>query len=421
VKARRRGIAVLLVNNVLMTAGFFMLIPLLSVHLTQHLGYTGAIAGAVLAVRQLTQQGLMVFGGALADRIGYRPIIAAGMLIRSLGFFGFAFAETLPAVLASAIVAALGGALFEATGKAALAALAPPEERARLFSLGAVVGGIGTTGGPLLGVVLLPIGFLYVGLAAGSFFFVAFVISLLLLPPLAGAVPGTGGFRQTMSSVSRDRPFLWFTALLMGYWLLHNQIYISVPLRATQVTGGAAIVGLLYAVNAGAGLVLQYPLVRWASRRFSPVIIVGAGIALMGVGLALFGFVGTDSTAALALMLTAVIVFAAGRALVEPTKDAVTAAMAPPGAMAAYFGISFLALAVGGSIGNYAGGWLYDVGSDTGLFALPWLVFLVIGVVVAAVTLASASRLQARMDGQGSSRGTPAGPLRVARSPASSA
>src|SRR5690349_529748 len=126
---RQRGIAVLLTNEALTWGGFYMLIPLLSVHLTRDAGYSGALAGTVLAVRQFTQQGLMLFGGALADRVGYRPVIAAGMLIRALGFFGFALSDRLPAVLGAAIVAALGGALFEASGKAALAALTPPEGR----------------------------------------------------------------------------------------------------------------------------------------------------------------------------------------------------------------------------------------------------------------------------------------------------
>ena len=389
--AARRGVYVLLANSALMSAGFFMLIPLLSVHLTQNLGLSGAAAGAVLAVRQLTQQGLMVFGGALADRVGYRPIIALGMLVRALGFFGFAIADTLPVIIASAIVAALGGALFEATGKAALASLVSAEERPRVFSLSALAGGLGSTGGPLLGVALLSRSFAWVGIASGAFFFAAFVISALLLPPMAGSGAAAPPLRRTLGAVARDRRFLTFTALLTAYWLLHNQIYISVPLWAARVTGGAEVIGLLYAVNAGAGLLLQYPLVRWASRRASPTTLVGAGIAVMGIGLGLFVFA-IPGPAVIALMCGAVIVFAAGRALVEPSKDVVTSTLAPPEQLAAYFGISFLALAVGGSAGNYLGGWLYDLAVETGASAVPWLSFVLFGVLAGGLTFRYASR-----------------------------
>ncbi|HEU5315617.1 MAG TPA: MFS transporter, partial [Chloroflexota bacterium] len=227
---RQRGIAVLLANSALMSAGFFLLIPLLSVHLTQDVGFSGAAAGAVLAIRQLTQQGLMLFGGALADRVGYKRVIAAGMLVRAVGFLGFGLGDSLPVILASAVVAALGGALFEATGKAALASLAPPAARARLFSLSALAGGVGTTCGPLLGVWLLRFSFRWVGVAAGGFFLVAAVLSAALLPALSGPAGAAPPLRRTLSRVARDRRFVVFTALLTGYWLLHNQIYISVPL-----------------------------------------------------------------------------------------------------------------------------------------------------------------------------------------------
>ncbi|MGH2353768.1 MAG: MFS transporter [Chloroflexota bacterium] len=378
--------AVLLANSALMSAGFYLLIPLLSVHLTQNAGFSGAAAGAVLAVRQLTQQGLMPFGGALADRVGYRPIIALGMLVRALGFFGFALGDDLSVVLLSAVVAALGGALFEATGKASLAALAPDAERPRLFSLSALAGGIGTTGGPLLGTLLLPLGFAWVGIAAGVFFVLAGILAALLLPPLAPPGGGAPSLGQTLRAVSRDGAFLRFTALLTGYWFLHNQIYISVPLRAVQVTGSAGIVGVLYATAAAAGLALQYPLVRLASRIMTPASTVAAGVALMGAGLGMMGLAGGPSS--VAVLVLSVVVFAAGRALAEPTKDVVVAGMAPAGSLAGYFGVAFLALAAGGSAGNYAGGWLFDVATATGSAVLPWLVFAVCGLLIAGALFA---------------------------------
>ncbi|MGI8424851.1 MAG: MFS transporter [Chloroflexota bacterium] len=388
----RRGVYVLLANSALMSAGFFMLIPLLSVHLTQNLGFTGAAAGAVLAVRQLTQQGLMVFGGALADRVGYRPIIALGMLVRAVGFFGFAIGDSLPVILGAAVVAALGGALFEATGKAALAALVPLEDRARVYSLSALAGGIGTTAGPLVGVALLKLSFAWVGLASGAFFFAAFVVSAILLPPMRGAGSTAPPLRRTLRAVSRDRRFLTFTALLTAYWFLHNQIYISVPLWATHLTGSPDAIGFLYAINAAAGLAFQYPLVRWASRHVPPPTLVAAGIAVMGAGLGLLALAGVGPSA-LWIMAGGLVVFAAGRALVEPSKDVVTSGLAPPDQLAAYFGVSFLALAVGGSAGNYFGGWLYDVASPSGLTSLPWLLFAAFGLAAGTLTLAVMPRL----------------------------
>ncbi|MCA9995276.1 MAG: hypothetical protein KDE56_06000, partial [Anaerolineales bacterium] len=69
-QARQRGLTVALVTWFLMNAGFFLIIPLLSVHYVDDLGWAAAFIGVVLAVRQFLQQGLTLFGGALADRVG---------------------------------------------------------------------------------------------------------------------------------------------------------------------------------------------------------------------------------------------------------------------------------------------------------------------------------------------------------------
>ncbi len=98
----------------------------------------------------------------------------------------------------------------------------------------------------------------------------------------------------------------------------------------------------------------------------------------------------------LIVMAAGIVIFAAGRSLAEPTKDTVTSTMAPPDQLAAYFGVSFLGLALGGSAGNYAGGWLSDVAAATGLLSLPFLVFLVFGAAAGLLTLAAAPYLAAR-------------------------
>ena len=68
--ARQRGLYTLLADTFLMWAGFFMIIPLLSIYYVEQLGWAAASIGVVLAVRQFTQQGLTILGGALADKLG---------------------------------------------------------------------------------------------------------------------------------------------------------------------------------------------------------------------------------------------------------------------------------------------------------------------------------------------------------------
>ncbi len=85
-QARNLGKYFLLLDNMLVVLGFFVVFPLISIHFVEQLGWPGLVVGFALALRQLFQQGLGIFGGAIADRFGAKPMIVLGMLLRAIGF-----------------------------------------------------------------------------------------------------------------------------------------------------------------------------------------------------------------------------------------------------------------------------------------------------------------------------------------------
>lgn len=50
------------------------------------------MVGIAPGLRQRVQRGLGIFGGAIADRFGAKPLIVAGMLMRAAGFACMALA-----------------------------------------------------------------------------------------------------------------------------------------------------------------------------------------------------------------------------------------------------------------------------------------------------------------------------------------
>jgi MFS transporter, DHA1 family, multidrug resistance protein len=387
--ARRRGLVALLTITFLMFCGFFMVIPLVSVHYVEDLGFAAATVGLALAVRQLLQQGITVVGGMLADRFGVRGLIGLGVLIRAVGFVALAWATTPALLFVAMVLSALGGALFEAPARAAVAALAPAEDRARYYSLNGVISGLGMTIGPLLGALLIRLNFQAVCLAAAGCF-VLIIGAVLLLPPLRIAEAGSS-MAQGVSRALRDRTFMRFTALLMGYWFMWVQLTISLPLAAERLTGSSDSVGMIYALNAGLTVVLQYPALSAAERLLPPLPILIIGMALMALGL---GAVATASS--VHILIGCVVVFTLGTLLASPTQQSVTAALADPRALGSYFGVNALALALGGSLGNFSGGLLTDAARAAGTPALPWLTFALVGLASAIGLAILGEQLQQR-------------------------
>ncbi len=377
------GILVLLATTGIMWFGFFMLIPLVAVHITRDLKMGAAVAGMVLAVRQFTQFGLGFFIGALADWAGYRRMILLGMLIRAVGFAWLAIASDIATLLLSGITAAIGGAFFEASSKAALAAVSKGYRRETIFSLSTTIGNIGMSTGPLLGVALLKVDFAVVGLASAGLYLLAFGLVWLLVPRIASAGHSSRGATAQMfrniGQVWQNKPFVIVTSLMVGYYVLYTQINITLPLEATRLTGSEDGVSLLYVINSGLAIGLQFFTIRFLAKRYKPATIIAVGTLITGVGLWAIYFVNSYL-----LLLGCVVVYALGRLIVEPIPSVMVSEYATEKNLASYFGFSSLAMGIGGIFGNFLGGVLFDLGPQVGIDGLCWWFFGAVALVVVA-------------------------------------
>jgi DHA1 family multidrug resistance protein-like MFS transporter len=369
---------VLLAATFLTWGGFFVVVPLIAVHYVDGLGWAASSIGLVLAVRQFTQQGTTTLSGALADRLGAKGLICAGMFVRALGFAIMARADTFPILMLSAIVAALGGGLFESPKAAAIATLTDESNRRRFYSLAGVVAGLGVAIGTQVGALLIRQDFATVSLAGAVVFFVTFLLVLIFLPAVRVATESHGVF-QGFARVSRDTLFAAYVCLLMGYWFMSTQFNLSLTLTAAAVAGTDTAVAWVWGVNSAATVLLGYPLPRLVEHRISayPMLVVGVVVTALGMGL-----VGAASN--VPVLLACVFIISLGSVLVRPGEQTVTAGLAAPAARGSYFGVAALSLAIGGGLGNYTGGLIYDYGERSNMPALPWLVFGGIGLIAAA-------------------------------------
>ncbi|MFM2031758.1 MAG: hypothetical protein RLZZ297_523 [Chloroflexota bacterium] len=371
---RRNGMLVMIVNSFMMWGGFFMVVPLISIHYVEGLKWTMASIGIVLGMRQLFQQGFTVVGGMLADRFGARLLILCGLIVRFLGFSAMAWADSFPLLLGSAIFAALGGAMFDSPSSASIAALTTSEDRARYFSILGVVRNLGMAVGPLVGTALLGFDFGVVAIAAGSCYLVAWLVTYFLLPDVAVATT-QGNLTYGIMLALRDKRFMLYNTLLLGYWFMWTQITLAIPMRAVALSGNDAAVSWVYTVNAVMSIALQYPLMRIADKRFSPAVTMLLGVSLLASS---FGFLAFADN--IGLLLACVAIYSLGGLFASPSQQTVAANLADSSALGSYFGVAGLAIALGGGMGSFSGGTLYDWGQAIKQPAAPWLVFFGVGV-----------------------------------------
>ena len=140
----------LMINQFGINFGFYMLMPYLAGYLAGPLGLAAWAIGLVLGVRNFSQQGMFIIGGTLADRLGYKPLIVAGCLLRTAGFGLLVFAHSLPAIVDRFGGNRFRGALFNPAVRAYLAADSG-QRRVEAFAMFNVFYQAGILAGPLVG------------------------------------------------------------------------------------------------------------------------------------------------------------------------------------------------------------------------------------------------------------------------------
>lgn len=368
----------LLVYQCITTTGFTLLMPLVSVHFVADVGMAAAVVGMALAIRQISQQGLTFIGGMLADRYGLKPVLCTGLIIRAVGFFILGYATEMPVFFTALLLTGLGGALFDAPFQAATVAMTQAEERREFYLLANYLSGIAATIGPLLAIALLLIDFSAVGIAAGLCFLTNVFVALRYFPNTRPPTATDDDNTPQLRRILHDRVYLRFVAIMCGYWFVVMQVNISFPLLAESLTGSQTSAGWFYTFSSIVTLILQYFLVRRLQRHFASHQLLIAGTLIMTFGTFFLG-----TSAHFSIFLLWIACYTCGYLISRPMIDILVAHLAHPRALGLYVGVSNISIGVGGGLGNFLGGWLYDLGKALHLPLLPWTVFAAVGLLTA--------------------------------------
>ncbi|HEJ6993143.1 TPA: multidrug efflux MFS transporter MdtH [Serratia marcescens] len=372
-QARSLGKYFLLLDNLLVVLGFFVVFPLISIRFVDQLGWAALIVGIALGLRQLLQQGLGIFGGAIADRFGAKPMIVTGMLLRAAGFATMAMADAPWILWFSCALSALGGTLFDPPRTALVIKLTRPHERGRFFSLLMMQDSAGAVVGALIGSWLLQYDFHFVCWVGAAIFVLAAGWNAWLLPAYRISTVRIP-MKEGMLRVLRDRRFLTYVLTLTGFYMLAVQVMLMMPIVVNEIAGSPAAVKWMYAIEAALSLSLLYPLARWGEKHFRLEQRLMAGLLLMTLSLLPIGL-----ATSLQGVFTLICCFYLGSIIAEPARETLSASLADPRARGSYMGFSRLGLALGGALGYTGGGWMYDTGRTMNMPELPWLLLGAVG------------------------------------------
>lgn len=286
-----------------------MVIPFLSVYLTQIMGYSLGQAGWVMSCFGAGSVLGSYIGGRLTDRIGFYQVQFWSLLISGLAFIALGYVNSLWSICLVVFITSTIADAFRPANMSAIAAYSKPENRTRTLALLRLAINLGWAIGPAVGGLLAAsVGYGLLFWADGLTCMAAALFFRFALPERQPLEDSRGedssGALLTAGSAYRDRAFLFFLILTLLNGVAFMQLFGTIPVFFKQEIGlGEGTIGRLMAMNGLIIAIVEMPLIFVVEKRFRIPQMISVGTLLIGASYMLFNLFGPVAGMAFACMV----------------------------------------------------------------------------------------------------------------------
>jgi POT family proton-dependent oligopeptide transporter len=340
---------------------------------------------------------LAVFGGTIADRLGFRRSLSLAYLILSFSYFllGSLGAPWLApvrnamplGVLVTMVLMlpALGVALVKPCVVGTTARASKENVRSIGYSIYYTLVNIGGAAGPYVASWVhqrMSVENVF-RVAALSVFAMFFAVLILFKEPHGLGETQTASFAQAMknfATVISNPRFMMFLLIFSGYWVVYWQEFIILPLYIHDYINPKANTELLLVTGPLTVIGLQM-LVSFLTQRIPALRAITLGTLLSGLAWLILIAHPTIPMAVLTLFAVSL-----GEITQSPRYYEYISRLAPPGQQGTYMGFAFLPIGIGSLLGGKLGGKLmHHFGEVTHQSERIWWVVTAVGVATAAL------------------------------------
>lgn len=380
-----RPVHILCLGMFINRAGSFI-IPFLAIYIAQKLGYGVSFATWTMGAFGLGSICASLAGGHLADHIGRRVVMLAGLFGGAGVMIVMSQLSNRWAIMGAAFSLSLIADTYRPAASAMIADLTTAHERPLAFGLMYVAINLGFAIAPVVGGFLAEKSFqlLFWGDALTcSAYGVIIFLFIRETRPVSGKASADGSqddgakvpLREAARHILHDGPFLRFCAASLLFAIVFMQAMSTLPLYLAGLGIGEKDYGRIIAFNGAMITLLQLPLTARLNR-YNRAYIVTVAAVITGIGF------GLNALATLRWhFIVTVVVWTFGEMMQSPYMHAIVGDMAPVKLRARYMGVFTLMYALAISFGVPAGG---QVLSRFGGEAL-WVSTLVISLLGACI------------------------------------
>ena len=346
-----------------------MVVPFLSVYLTEALGFSLKQVGLALSAFGLGSMCGSFLGGWLTDRIGHFRVQFYSLVIGGNLFFVLLQLKSFLPFVGGLFILSLVTECLRPANSSSVTFYAKPENVTRAFSLNRMAINLGFSIGPAIGGLLATISYQWLFMAdgitcifAGLFFYFYFGSRQGFQPqPQQHKTNGTG-----THSPYHDWPFLFFAFLCTCFAVVFFQFFTTLPLYYRQVYFlSEARIGTLLGLNGFIVFLFEMILVYLIGQRISFTRLIVGGILLNG-----FSFILLNLVFGQVILFVSMVLLSVAEILAMPFMATITVNRSGEHNRGAYMGLYSLSYSAAHILAPYLG---TTVVAHYGFTTLWWL------------------------------------------------
>jgi predicted MFS family arabinose efflux permease len=334
-----------------------MVIPFLSLYLTDDLQFTLENVSWIMSAFGLGSVVGTWIGGKLTDTIGYYKVMVRSLLSTGFLFIALQFLNTFASVCLGIFLVMVVADTFRPAMFVAMSVYSKPENKTRSVTLIRLAINLGFSAGPAVG------GLIITTMGYGGLFWVdgitCILATLLLIKVLNPRVakPIDDIIVENPVSVYKDKPFWIFFVAMFIFGIIFLQYFSTMPLYYKDIHMLTEFeIGILLGLNGFFIFILEMPLIKWLEdSKYSY-----AGLIIFGLILTVLSFYVLNITSWVGVLVIGMLLMTIGEMIAFPFSNAFAMQRASKGNQGEYLSMYVMSFSIAHIFGHNVGLRLVD-------------------------------------------------------------
>ena len=349
------------------------------------LEFTQSQKGMIMGIGTGILYFLPVITGAIADKFGYKRVLALAFVIYTSAFILLPQFDSFTGVFIMYLYLALGAALFKPIIQATIAKTTDDETASIGFGIFYMMVNLGAFIGPMVTLLYKEASYNIVFNISASIIAINFILLLFYKEPdrIKSQEPLSSTIKQIFINIAlviKDFKFVLFLLIVAGFWTMYNQLFFTLPVFITQWVNTSDMYDFFrkyapfFAENYGSHgqmeaefivnfdamfIIIFQVLISSFVMRWKALNTMIRGFIISSIGMAL-----TLMTQNVVFIIAALLIFSVGEMTASPKISEYIGRIAPSDKKALYMGYSFIPMFLGNVFAGFISGDVYQQMSD---------------------------------------------------------